>query len=204
MKRRYITVEREYGSGGTEIARRLAEVCGVACYGREILEAVSAQYGISVDRIERYEENVTGSFLYSVFALAKAQSGENDYLSAEGRVFLAEQEAIRRLAANGNAIFLGHCASEVFRDRKSVIRVFIRAQAEERLRRTIEEYGVDPRHARETMRRFDKKRANYYYANTARRWDDRDNYDIVLDSSTLGIDGCVAVLRPLFPTADEA
>ena len=53
------------------------------------------------------------------------------------------------------------------------------------------------------MRRFDKKRANYYYANTLRRWDDRNNYDIVLDSSSLGVEGCVAVLKPLLCGREE-
>ncbi len=203
MKSRHIAIEREYGSGGTQIARRLAEECGVPCYGREILEAVSKRYGVSVERIERYEESTTGSFLYSIMAMARAQTGNSDLLSTEGRVFLAEQKIIRELAAKELTVFLGHCAAEAFEDRGRVVRVFIRGQAEDKKRRVKQEYGIADSHIEETMRRFDKKRANYYYANTLRRWDDRNNYDIVLDSSSLGVEGCVAVLKPLLCGREE-
>lgn len=62
MKYRYIAIEREYGSGGTTIARRLAEECGIACYGQEILEAVAKEQNVSVDEIQRCEETVSNSF----------------------------------------------------------------------------------------------------------------------------------------------
>ncbi len=203
MRSRHIAIEREYGSGGTQIARRLAQECGVPCYGREILEEISRRYNVSAERIERYEESTTGSFLYSVLALAKARAGDTDLLSTEGRVFLEEQKIIRELAAKGLAVFLGHCASEAFGDDDRVVKVFIRGQAEDKKRRVRKDYGIAENRVEETMRRFDKKRANYYYANTLRRWDDRNNYDIVLDSSALGLDGCVAVLKPLLLCAEE-
>ena len=76
MKVSYITIEREYGSGGTEIARRLAEDCGIPCYGREILKEVSRKYDIPPERIDRYEETVSNSFLYTVFMLGQIQSGK--------------------------------------------------------------------------------------------------------------------------------
>lgn len=203
MRSRHIAIEREYGSGGTQIARRLAQACGVPCYGREILEEISRRYNVSVERIERYEESTTGSFLYSVLALAKAQTGDSDLLSTEGRVFLEEQKIIRELAAKGLSVFLGHCAAEAFGDDDRVIKVFIRGQAEDKKRRVRKDYGIAENRVEETMRRFDKKRANYYYANTLRRWDDRNNYDIVLDSTALGLDGCVAVLKPLLLCDEE-
>ena len=56
MKFRYITIEREYGSGGTKIGRRLSEVCGIPCYGKEILEAVAKKQGMPVEQINQYEE----------------------------------------------------------------------------------------------------------------------------------------------------
>lgn len=203
MRSRHIAIEREYGSGGTQIARRLAQECGVPCYGREILEEISRRHHVSVERIERYEESTTGSFLYSVMALAKAQTGDADLLSTEGRVFLEEQKIIRELAAKKLSIFLGHCAAEAFGDDDRVVKVFIRGQAEDKKRRVRKDYGIAENRVEETMRRFDKKRANYYYANTLRRWDDRNNYDIVLDSSALGIEGCVAVLKPLLLCGEE-
>ncbi|MDD6800062.1 MAG: cytidylate kinase family protein [Firmicutes bacterium] len=112
MKISYLTIEREYGSGGTKIARRLAEETGIPCYGIEILEAVANEHGIQVSDINGYEETVTNSFLYSAYVMAKAASGNSDMLSTEGHIFVAEQAVIKRLADEGKSIFLGHCASE--------------------------------------------------------------------------------------------
>ena len=91
MKFRYITIEREYGSGGTKIGRELSKVSGVPCYGREILEAVAKKRGITEDQINRYEESVTGSLLYTIFVMGRMQSGNQDMLTEEGKIFLDEQ-----------------------------------------------------------------------------------------------------------------
>lgn len=118
MKTRYITIEREYGSGGTEIAHRLAKETGIPCYGKEILEAVSKTINIPVKNIEKYEENVSNSFLYTIYALAQSNSGKSDMLSHDGHIFIAEQAEIQKMAQSGKAIFLGHCASEALKDKK--------------------------------------------------------------------------------------
>lgn len=197
MRCNYITIEREYGSGGTKIARRLAEECGIACYGKEILQTVSDKYNIPIERIEKYEESVTNSFLYSVYAIGRVQCCNPDVAANEGHIFVAEQAVIKDLAANGKAIFLGHCASEALKDHKGVVHIFIRASKEEKKKRIIADYNIPESEVGTMIRRFDKKRANYYYANTAKKWSDINNYDIVLDSSQLGIDGCVNVLKGL-------
>ena len=195
MKCNYITIEREYGSGGTEIARRVAQECGINCYGPEILEAVSEKYGIPVDRIQHYEETVRGSFLYTVFVMSQVRAGDDNMLPEEGHIFLAEQQAIVRLAGNGPAVFLGHCAAQALKKYPGVVKVFIRAGIDEKKKRITAEYGIPERDVESTRKRFDNKRSKYFYANTTKKWDDVKNYDMVLDSSGLGIDGCVAALR---------
>ena len=197
MKFNYVTIEREYGSGGTFVARKLAEECGIACYGRGILEEVSKEYNISPESIEQYEETVTNSFLYSILIISRAQAGDPDMLANEGHIYVAEQLMIKKMAARGRAIFLGHCASEALKEKKGVLKVFIRSSKEDKAIRIMETYGTDPADVELVRKRFDKKRSNYFYANTAKRWDDYSNYDIVLDVSALGIDGCVAALKAL-------
>ena len=181
MKFRYITIEREYGSGGTKIARTLSEVSGVPCYGEEILEAVAKKQGIPVERINQYEEKATGSVLYTMFVMSRMQTGDPDMLTVEGKVFLDEQLEIRRLAMEGPAIFLGHCASDALRDQRNVAKVFIHSEDEEEVKKRV----------------IDKKRAGYFRANTGNDWKDLKNYDVVLDSAKLGIEGCVNVLKGL-------
>ena len=203
MKCSYIAIEREYGSGGTEIARRLAAECGIACYGREILEAVAQKNAIPVERIERYEETATGSFLYTIFMMSRTHAASQDLVTAEGHVYLAEREEMQQMAAKGPAIFVGHCAGEALKNREGVVRVFIRADEAEKKRRICGEYQIPESQAETFRKRYDKRRANYYYANTMKRWDDYKNYDIVLDSGKLGVDGCVAVLKGLFEQIKE-
>ncbi len=196
MNFKYITIEREYGSGGTKIARKLAEETGLPCYGKEILEAVSKANDIPVKDIEKYEENVTGSFLYTLYALGKSGIGNSDMLSLEGHIFIAEQAEIQKMAYGGKAIFLGHCACEALKDQKGVLKVYIRCSDEnEKKKRITEDYDIPERDVQRTQKHFNKKRANYYYANTAKRWDDMNNYDVILDSAVLGIDGCVNILK---------
>lgn len=196
MKTRYITIEREYGSGGTAIARQLSKETGIPCYGREILENVAAKYNVSISDIENYEENVTGSFLYSLFALSKLGNTNTNMLTPEGNLFIEEQEAIKNLARKGSAIFLGHCASETLNNCDGLVRIFIRcSDYEQKKDRISKEYGIPEADIENIRKKFDKKRANYYHANTSQKWDDFRNYDIVLDSAKLGEDTCVKVLK---------
>lgn len=198
MKCKYLTIEREYGSGGTEIARRLSEKLGIPCFGREILEEVSKERHISIESIERCEETVTNSFLYSVYMMSQAASANPDMLPGEGHIYVEEQKVIRRLAASHPAIFLGHCASEALKEQANVVNIFIHCSDEEQKRdRILHTYGIPKEQADVVRRKYDKKRANYYKANTERKWDNFRDYDLVLDSAKLGIDGCVDALYGL-------
>ena len=199
MKYRYITIEREYGSGGSTIGKELSKVCNVPCYGREILATVAQKRGISVERIDQYEEKATGSLMYSLFLMNRVQAGDANMLPEEGKVFLDEQLEIRRLAQNGPGIFMGHCAAYALKNQRGVAKVFIYSSDEQAVKKRIEkEYGIDPQNIDSTRKYYNKKRAAYFRANTGRVWDDKKNYDIVLDSATLGVEGCVKVLKGLF------
>jgi len=197
VKIKYITIEREYGSGGTEIAEKAAWQCGISCYGSEILEKAATKLHISVEEAQQYEEQVTNSFLYSMFVVSQAQTGDTNMLPMESKLYVEEHNAILELARKGRAIFVGHCASEALKDKDGVLRVFIRANDEFKTNRAINEYGIDAKEATAVCRRFNKKRANYYTFNTQKKWDDLNNYDMVLDSSRLGINGCVRTLAAL-------
>ena len=84
---RYITIEREYGSGGTKIARALAARCEIPCYGQEILEKASEKLGVPPEEIRNYEEKATNSLLYSMYMVSQVQRGNWDMVSKEGKVF---------------------------------------------------------------------------------------------------------------------
>jgi cytidylate kinase len=153
---------------------------------------------MSVDEIEGYEEKSTGSFLYTLYMMAKAYEANSAMVTKEGKIFVATQTEIQNLAKQGGAIFLGHCASEALKEEEGVIKVFIRcSDQKKKLERIIMDYKIQPSEVERVMEHSDRRRANYYQANTNKKWKDFNNYDIVLDSANLGIDGCVAVLEGL-------
>lgn len=197
MNFKYITIEREYGSGGTEIAQKLARECGISCYGSEIMEKAAERLHISVEEAQRYEEKITSSFLYSMFVMGQVQTGNLNSLPLESRLYVEEHDAICSFAQSGCGIFVGHCASEALKNESGVLRVFIRANADFKRERVISKYGVSEKDADVTCRRFNKKRSTYYTFNTSKKWDDMTNYHMVLDSSALGIDGCVKAIASL-------
>lgn len=197
MKIKYITIEREYGSGGTEIAAKLAEKCGIACYGAEIMELAAQKLHITAEEAQQYEEKITNSFLYSMFVMSQVQSGNTNTLPMESRLYVEEHNAICSLAKSGRSVFVGHCASEALKDEAGVLRVFIRADDAFKHDRVVSEYGIDEKDAEAVCRRYNKKRSTYYTFNTNKKWDDLANYDMVLDSSAIGIDGCVNAIAAL-------
>ena len=198
MKIRYITIEREYGSGGTRIAREASRLCGVPCYGQELLERVSRRTNLPVKALQDYEESVSGSFLYSMYVMTQSQTGDPDLLSGEAKLYVAETKEIRELASAGPCIFVGHCAGHALREQEGVLHVFIRASQEDKHRRITQEYGIPAQNAQTVRKSFDKKRANYYAFCTKNKWKDPNNYDLIMDSSRLGVEGCAAVLAQLF------
>ncbi len=197
MKFRYVTIEREYGSGGTEIAKKLSERSGLPCYGAEIMEKAAEKLHISANEAQHYEEKITNSFLFSVYVMGQIENGNVNGLPMENRLYIEERNAISDFSKIGRSIFVGHCASEVLKEERGVLRVFIRANDGFKHDRIVTEYGIEEKDADAICRRFNKKRSNYYTFNTSKVWSDPANYDIVLDSSTLGIEGCVNAIAAL-------
>lgn len=193
MRYKYVVIEREYGSGGTEIGKLLSEKTGIPCYGSEIQREVSEKMNIPVSEIEKYEESATNSLLYSLYAISRMNTDTENILSREDRIFVEQQRLIKDIAMRGRAIFVGRCAGAAL-DSGSSLSVFIHADSRFRIERAIEEYGIDKDKAPYIMAKFDKKRRSYYFANTGKRWTDRENYHIILDSGKLGLEGCAEAI----------
>ena len=197
MQYDYIVIEREYGSGGTGIGQMLSEKIGIPCYGSEIPEGVSERLHIPVSDIQKYEESTTNSFLYSIYAIGKMNDGADDFLSNENRIFLEEQKLIEEYSMRGSAIFVGRCAASAL-ESKEVLKVYIHADVESRKQRAVREYGIPEKMAESTMAKYDKKRRNYYNTNTGKKWNDWNNYDMILDSGKLGLDNCVRIIQSVW------
>lgn len=194
MKYDIITIERQYASGGFEIGQILAKKLGIPYYGREIMEMAAKQQALTMEDMEKMEETATNSLLYSIAMKAKTASRDRLGIGGSQQAYLAEATVVNGLADKGSAVFIGHCAGCILRERDGVLRVFIHADHAKRRYRAITEYDIEADAVDYVMNRFDKRRANYYRANSDRRWDDFSAYHLLLDSGKLGLEACADII----------
>lgn len=201
---RYVTIEREYASGGAQVGRLVGQALGVPVYGREILEMAAQEGGTTPEYMEHLEETDTNSLLYSLVAMAKTTQGQLPQISQTDQLNLLESQIIQRLAQEGPCVLVGRCAGWVLRERQDVLQVFVHADRETRLRRAREEYGVSPDKAPAVLHRYDHRRSNFYHANTGRSWSRREGYHLVLDSGLLGVELCARIVEGAVRASREA
>ena len=192
-----ITIGRQYGSGGREIGQKLAGRLGIKCYDNELLDRAAKESGICQELFENHDEKPTNSFLYSLvmdtysMGYASALSG----MPINHKVFLAQFNAIKKIADEGPCVMVGRCADYALDDYPNRISVFIYGSMDKRIRRIADKYNFTDAKAKDVITKTDKQRASYYNYYTNKRWGDIASYDLCINSSILGIDGTVEILR---------
>lgn len=195
MSYRILTLERQYASGGRAVGKAVADALGVPCFNREILEYAAERSGQTPEHLERLEETANTGLISSLqAAYARLARGERAALPPEGALLIAEAEVIRELADEGPCVLIGRSAGCILRDRTDVLRAFLYADEEARIRRAVDEYGHDENEAPTVLRYFDRRRANFYNANYSLKWEDKAGYHLCLDTGRLGIAACAKVL----------
>ena len=195
MSYRILTLERQYASGGRAVGKAVADALGVPCFNREILEYAAERSGQTPEHLERLEETANTGLISSLqAAYARLARGERAALPPEGALLLAEAEVIRELADEGPCVLIGRSAGCILRDRTDVLRAFLYADEEARIRRAVDEYGHDENEAPTVLRYFDRRRANFYNANYSLKWEDKAGYHLCLDTGRLGVAACAKVL----------
>lgn len=195
MPYRILTLERQYASGGRAVGKAVADALGVPCFNREILEYAAERSGQTPEHLERLEETANTGLISSLqAAYARLARGERAALPPEGALLIAEAEVIRELADEGPCVLIGRSAGCILRDRTDVLRAFLYADEEARIRRAVDEYGHDENEAPTVLRYFDRRRANFYNANYSLKWEDKAGYHLCLDTGRLGIAACAKVL----------
>lgn len=193
-----ITIGREYGSGGRQIGIRLADELGIKCYDKELLAIAAKESGISEELFKNHDERPTNSFLYSLvmdtYSLGYSTSSFID-MPLNQRVFMAQYDSIKKLADSESCVIVGRCADYALKEHPNCISVFIKADIEARVKRIMRLYEYKEDKARDLIIKTDKKRANYYNFYSNKKWADSRSYDLCLDSSSLGIDGSVKLIK---------
>lgn len=201
-----ITIGRQYASGGRHVGELLAKRLDIPFYDKAILSEAARDSGICEELFEQHDEKPTRSLLFSMVTGGSQMVGDaGAYMGMplNHKIFLAQFDAIRRVAQQGPCVIVGRCADYVLRDQRNAVSVFVKADLASRVVRAIER-GVDPAKAEDIVRRQDKQRASYYNYYATATWGDVNNYDLCVDTGKLGIDGTVDLLEQYVLMREEA
>lgn len=194
MKKSIITIERQYGSGGSVIGKLVAEKLGINYYNRKVLEMTAEKCNISAETLESAEESVPTSFLYSLLLSSNTSKITEDSLPLADKVFIMESNVITEIAEQEESfVLVGRCGSYILED-KGCFSVYIYAPHEARIKRAVEEYGIKESRAESTLKKADKRRETFFNVNTGKSWKDKDIYSLCLNSSELGDELCAEII----------
>lgn len=201
-----LTISREYGSGGREIAERLSEYYNdIPVFDRKLIDMTADRCGFSSKFIQANEERMTNSFLFNI-AVGGAYSpfchtGDVEAVPQD-YVFLTQSQIITTLAKeHPSAIFVGRCADYILRENPNLFSVFITADMEFRVKRTAEELGIAPEKAASVVVKHDKARRRHYNYYTGADWGERSNYHMVLNTGKLGLGAATDILKEMIQYA---
>ncbi|MCR4872585.1 MAG: cytidylate kinase-like family protein [Bacteroidales bacterium] len=182
-----ITINREAGSGGKEIAEKLGELLGVKVYGKEILATIREKYNLTEEDVEKIKATKPGWWadfcrFYKQFGTTAAIAYESFEVDSK-QLYQEEEQLLKDLASQESCIIVGRTGFHIFKDNPDAMRLLIIADPECRVKRLMERQNVDEKGAREIMERADKARENYTksFAGTSRY--DARNYDMVINVS---------------------
>ncbi len=202
-----ITIGRQFGSGGREIGKKLADYYNIKCYDSELITKVTKESGFCQEIVEQQDERPTNSFLYNLvmdtYSFGYGTSSFTE-MPISQKVFLAQYETIKKIAAEEKScIFIGRCADAALSDFPNVINLFIHANEDFRVQRAknyadfTEEERSNNKRLLELILKKDKQRQSYYNYYTMKKWGRADTYNMTIDSSLLGIDGTVELIKQL-------
>lgn len=196
--KKIITISRQYGSGGREIGKKLADQLNIPFYDNELIERAAKESGFSKEAFESAENKATNSLIYSISMGMNAYGNQElgfAHLSLDDRIYLVQTEVIRKVANEGPCVIVGRCADYVLKEIPDVISIFVWADMEFRIDRATKLYGLPSVKAEENILKFDKRRANYYNYHAYEKWGRAENYHLSIRSDSIGIDYCVDCIK---------
>lgn len=194
-----ITIGRESGSAGRHIGQMLANEMGVKCYDKELLTLAAKHSGLCEELFKTHDEKPTNSFLYSV---GYSGGGYLD-MPLNQKVFLAQFDAIKKLAEEESCVIVGRCADYALADYPGMVSVFICGNEEDKIRHLMERHKIERAKAKEIMVKTDKRRSSYYNYYSSKRWGDCKSYDLCINSSAVGYEGAVKIIKTFAETKME-
>ena len=192
-----ITIGREFGSGGSLIGKELAHYFGIKYYDKELLERAANESGICQELFEHHDEKPTNSFLYSLvmdtYSFGYSTAGFSE-MPMNHKIFLAQFDAIKKLASEGPCVMVGRCADYALSDNPDLFSIFVHADLDWRVSRISGKYLKSAKESKDMIQKTDKSRSSYYNYYSNKKWGAAQGYTLCIDSSRLGIEGSVKAI----------
>lgn len=206
MAKTIITIARQFGSGGHEVAEKTAKLLGIPFYDKELIALAAKESGLSESLFDGIEEKPTASLLFSlVMGLQAGQTTQyhyGDFLNTDA-IFRIQSQVIRSLADKGSCVIVGRCSDYVLREEPNLINVFVHADIDQRTQRIMELYHLKEKEALDVIIKNDKHRSSFYnfYANKV--WGSVDNYHLSLNTSKITHDHAAELIVSYVKMAQE-
>ncbi len=194
MKKIIITIGRQFGSGGREVGKRVAELLGIKYYDKELIELVSRESGMATEYLESSDETASvsfsegmivphGGFISNFYTFSDSANAEN--------VFVHKMNVIKDIAAKESAVIVGRCADYILREDENMLSIFVHCNdMEKRIQRVSERHPeLEGKNIEGYIKKADKKRASYYNFYTENKWGSANTYHLTVDTGRFGIEG---------------
>ena len=174
-----ITISREYGSGGRYIGKLVAQHLGIKLYDKEIITKISESTGLSTEYIKTHEQkrgildNLNNGYYYN--------------LNNSDELFIKESNLIKELAQE-SCVIIGRCADYILKDKKNVTKIFIYSDMKNKIKRATKYYKIEKEKAEKEINKINKLRSNHYKHYTNKEWNNKENYDLCINSDALGVE----------------
>ena len=185
------TIDREHGSGGYDIAKKLSAKLNIPLYDEEVIELKTLEGKVNPDNITKDDSFLQGT-IYDLYRENYSYSQE-DIVNVDA-VFLANSKTIRDFARQGSCIIMGKCSNYVLREYKNTFNIFISADEEFKIKRLMDFYESDREKAVSKMKKKDVRRKNHYNRFTNGEWGMSSDYDLTVNSAKYDFDDIVDLI----------
>ena len=190
-KKYVITVTREFGSMGRPIAKKTAELLGIECYDRDIVEETAKQLNMPLSNVSGLEEKAKNSFFGMKYPLGMGTSDVQD------NIFIAQQKIINQFVEKESCIIVGRCSDYILKNMENAIHLYIYASFEDKLKNCVELLNMKEGEARKMIGEVDKARAQYHKHYAGYAMNDPQYEDLLINSSLLGVDGTAEMIAEI-------
>lgn len=194
-----ITVGREFGSGGREFARTLAEILGFEFYDKEIIAEIAKKTSLSVNYVKEIVERAPHQ-LFPVTTGNAFAYYSNPAIANKQAIFTEQTNVLREMAEKSSCVIVGRCADYVLKDYKP-FKIFVYADEESKLKRCLQRENpeiTNPQKIKKQIKKIDKNRASYYSFYTGEKWGYKLNYDLCINTSSVDICSLAKTVAKLF------